>query len=208
MGTWSTIYKLGTVAQPNTPEAWAILAIKAELVFNGIVQGGMQMDNPTFGTGTDKKVKDFQGRNGLIQDGHVGPNTAHKLFKKRILQVEKTLEIEPGLLCKMKSLESSDDPACLSDDLHDRGPMQINKISHPQVSDRDCYFPPFCFVWAGKYVRAAYDGVLDQHGQKDWDLACASYNVGWGGARIWDRDGRPKTATAANYVRVVRNRVC
>lgn len=208
MATWGTIFKLGVDPQPNTPEAWAMLAIKAELVYCGIPQGGMQMDNPSFGSGTDRKVKDFQSRNGLIPDGHVGENTAHKLFKKRILQVEHTLGIEPGLLCKTKNLESSDDPACLSDDGNDRGPMQINRISHPQVTDQQCYFPPFCFVWSGKYLRAAYDGVLTSTGQHDWDLALASYNVGWGGARQWDRNGRPRASIASTYVRVVRSRVC
>lgn len=209
MATWGTYFELGVKPEPNTPEAWAMLAIKAEIVYNGITQGGMEMNNPEFGTGTAKKVKEYQRTVlGLDDDGVVGPYTAHHLFKKRILVVEKTLSIEPGLLCKTKSLESSDDPACLSDDEHDRGPMQINKISHPQVSDSQCYFPPFAFTWAGTYLRAAYDGILTTTGKKDWDLALASYNVGWGGARTWDKNGRPRTATASTYVRVVRSRVC
>jgi hypothetical protein len=209
MATWGTYFKLGFNPPKNTPEGWAMLAIKAEIVYNGIPQGGMEMDNPEFGVGTDRKIKEFQKITpGLEVDGIVGPWTAHALFKKRILTVERTLGIEPGLLCKVKSLESSDDPACLSANGDDRGPMQINRISHPQVTDQQCYFPPFCFTWSGKYLVDAYNGVLTADGQKDWDLALAAYNTGWGGARMWDRAGRPATATAATYVRVVRSRTC
>lgn len=209
MGTWSTYYELGVKAEATTPVGMAILAIKAELVFNGIPKYGMEMDSPTVGTGTVKAIRQFQNLiPGLVADGSVGPYTAHALFKKRILQVETTLGIERGLLCKVKSLESSDDPACLSDDKHDRGPMQINSISHPQVTDQQCYFPPFCFVWSGKYLRAAYEGVLTVDGKKNWDLALASYNVGWGGARTWDRNGRPHGTLAYGYVKMVRGRIC
>jgi hypothetical protein len=209
MGTWSTYYEQGVKAEPNTPTGWAILAIKAELVFNGIPRYGMEMDSPEVGTGTVRAIRQFQHSiPGLAADGSVGPYTAHALFKKRILQVEKTLGVEPGLLCKVKSLESSDDPACLSADLHDRGPMQINSVSHPQVTDEQCYHPPFCFMWSGKYLRAAYEGVLTVAGKKDWTLALASYNVGWGGARKWDRDGRPSGTLAYGYVKMVRGRIC
>lgn len=209
MATWGTYFKLGVDPLPNTPEAWAMLAIKAELVFNGIPQGGMKMADPQFGAGTKARVELFQKTvPGLDADGVVGPYTAHALFKKRILEVEKALQIQPGLLCKTKSLESSDDPACLSDNKDDRGPMQINRISHPQVLDQQCYFPPFCFTWSGHYLRSAYDGVLTTSGKKDWDLALASYNVGWAGARAWDRAGRPPGSVAGTYVRVVHSRVC
>lgn len=209
MAVWKTYYQLGFDPPEKTPEAWAMLAIKTEIVYNGIPQGGMDTTDPTFGKGTDEKVREFQASQaGLDVDGIIGPWTAHRLFRKRVLEVEKKLALPQGMLCKLKSLESSDDPAALSDDKHDRGPVQINDLSHPQVSDKDCYNPSFCFLWAGQYLRSAYDGIRTVDGQKDWDLALASYNVGWGGARRWDRAGRPRTATAYNYVKVVKNRVC
>lgn len=209
MGVWDTYYQLGTKAEPNTPLGWGILAIKAELVFNGIPQYGMTMSTPEVGNGTVKAIEHFQGTvTGLEVDGIVGPWTSHALFKKRILQVETTLGLPGGLLCKLKSLESSDDPAALSADGNDRGQVQINRISHPQVTDQQSFFPPFAFTWAGNYLKAAYNGVLTTAGKKDWDLALASYNVGWAGARRWDQMGRPASAAAATYIRVVRSRIC
>lgn len=209
MGTWSSYYELGTKAESNTPLGRGILAVKAELVFNGIPQYGMNMNTPEVGTGTVRAIEAFQKQiKGLDVDGVVGPWTSHALFKKRVLQVEHTLGLPAGLLCKLKSLESSDDPACLSDDEDDRGQVQINRKSHPQVSDSQAYFPPFAFTWAGQYLLAAYNGILTVDNKKDWDLALASYNVGWGGARKWDKDGRPRTATAAVYTRVVKGRTC
>jgi len=207
MGDWDQYFKLGMTGGFDRV-GWSILAIKAEIVYNGIAQGGLEMNNPEFGTGTDKKVKEFQKLKGLEVDGIVGPNTAHQLWMKRAFFVEKKYNIPEHLLCRCKVLESSDDPAALSDDQHDRGLMQINSVSHPMVTDQLAFNPAFSIEWAGQYLKIAHD-ILG-----DWTLALAAYNVGTAGARKWDQAGRPKTNqdgtpnTAARYVQVVLTRKC
>jgi hypothetical protein len=214
-GTWDTMFAEGLKPAPETREAWAMLGIKQELVYCGVRQGGLQMDSPEFGVGTTRCVKDFQrmnARDGLDVDGVVGPKTAHVLFRKRALEVEKKYLIQPTLLCKMRTLESSDDPACLSEDTNDRGLMQINKPAHPAVLDEMAYDPEYAIDWAGRYVITAYQMFLKEHPDYSrpalWDMACASYNVGTNGARKWDAAGRPPSSVASTYVRVVRSRTC
>jgi hypothetical protein len=214
-GTWDTMFAEGFNPSPGTREAYAMIGIKHELVYCGVRQGGMELDNPEFGGGTTRAVKDFQRanpRDGLDVDGVVGPHTAHVLFRKRALDVEKKYLIQPTLLCKMRTLESADDPACLSQDGNDRGLMQINRPAHPSVLDEMAYNPAYSIDWAGRYVITAYNMFLKDHPDYSrpalWDMACASYNVGTGGARRWDALGRPPSSTASTYVRVVRSRTC
>jgi len=215
-GTWDYYFEYGMEGAPGTREAFAIVGIKHELVYNGVPASMMQLDVPDFGSGTRSAVKQFQ-RNAprgdsLDVDGIVGPMTAHSLFRKRALAVEKLYLIEPTLLCKMRTLESADDPACVSLNGDDRGLMQINRPAHPQVTDEQAWNPAFAMDWAGRYLITAYNMFLKEHPDYTrsalWDMACASYNVGTGGARTWDKAGRPPSSTASTYVRVVRSRTC
>jgi soluble lytic murein transglycosylase-like protein len=207
VGNWDVIYKNGTKGGEDRI-GWGILSIKEELVYNGIEQGGMEMDNPTYGVGTAAKVKLFQKNNKLAADGEVGPNTAHALYKKRTLATEKKYGIEPGLLCKLKNLESADFPSCLGHDGTDRGQLQINKPSHPEVTDKQAFNFPFAIEFAAKLLSGHYKTF------GNWDDALAAYNLGAGGCRKWIAAGRPQTNadgtphTAAQYIRVVRKRVC
>lgn len=206
-GDWDVIFKVGTKGGEDRI-GWSILSIKEELVYNGIPQGGMTMTNPTYGTGTAAKVKAFQVAHNIHADGQVGPTTAHALYKKRTLATEKKYHIEPGLLCKLKNLESSDFPACLSVNHQDRGQLQINSVAHSDVSDKEAFNFPFAIDWAGRHLSYLY-GIFH-----NWDDALAAYNVGEGGAKKWIAAGRPTTnadgtpTTAAQYIRVVRRRVC
>jgi len=216
-GNWDTIFRLGCDL-PEDRHEWAMLGIKAELVYNGIPQGGMEMDNPEFGVGTRSKVIAFQKSKGLTPDGEVGPITAHELFKKRILAAEKQYRIEPGLLCKNQKLESGNDPASLSPDGEDRGLQQINRRWHPEVTDRMAWDPEFAIGYGARYLANAYAIFRKEFPAASeefvWDLALASYNVGTGPARTWGKAGRPqfgadgKVITAWQYVMVVRRQKC
>lgn len=209
MAAWTQYYKLG-LKGGNDPVGWAILAIKAEVVYNGIPQGGLEMSTPEYGTGTEKKVKEFQTKyGGLEVDGIVGPKTAHALWMKRTKFTQVKYNIPGNILCKTKTLESQDDPAAIgSVDPHDRGLMQINSVSHPTVTDQMAFMPSFAIEWAGQYFNLAFL-ILG-----DWTLATVSYNVGTAGARAWDKAGRPKfkadgtPTTAAKYLEVVTKQVC
>jgi hypothetical protein len=210
------MFESGLSAKPGTVLGYAICAIKRELVYNGVPGNIMQLDVPTIGSGTVTSIKRFQANaprsDALDVDGVVGPLTAHSLFRKRALAMETLYRIEATLLCKMRTLESADDPACLSQDGNDRGLMQINRPAHPQVADSQAYDPAFAMDWAARYLVTAYNMFSAEHPDYSrralWDMACASYNVGTGGARTWDKAGRPPSSTASTYVRVVRARTC
>lgn len=218
-GEWDTYFGEDTVPKEDR-HRWAMLAIKRELVYNGIPQGGMTMTNPDFGAGTTKAIKLFQTRNPACGDvdGVVGPKTAHELFKKRIRAAEVMYGVEPQLLCKNQSLESTNDPACLSPDRQDRGLQQINKKYHPDVTDEMAYDPAFAVGYGARYLSDAHAMFKKEFpGASEeflWDLALASYNVGTGPARTWGKAGRPEknadgtVSVAWRYVHVVRSRKC
>jgi hypothetical protein len=205
-GTWDVFFANGLRAPHDSRVGWAVLSIKFELVFNGVPQGGMEMGVASIGQGTDRAIKTFQQRNALEVDGVVGPKTAKVLIRKRAKLEANRVHAPDMLIAQQLELESADDFACVSANMEDRGPAQINGRWHPEVSDSSAYDVTFCVRWQADYMREAYDGVLTVNGKKDWDLALAAYNVGWAAARAWDKAGRPKTTTAGQYVAAVHSR--
>lgn len=201
MGAWTSAYRRGDTATAGTPRAYGILAIKAELVYRGFA--GMAVESTTFGRGTDRAVRKFQKIMGLAVDGIVGPNTARALFRKRVSEIEAAFGIPDHLLCKLKSLESSNDPGATGwVDPQDRGLYQINEGFHPEVTDDLAFDPDYAGRWTGRALRAAFNTF------KDWDVAIASHNVGTGGATEWQKAGKPAGTRAAEYVHLVRNAPC
>lgn len=205
-GTWDVYFSKPLDPPPGDRVGMAAVGIKHELVYNGVPQSGMDLDDPTFGSGTDAAIRKFQQSHGLTVDGSVGPNTAKSLFRKRGQAEAARIGCPKTLLCQQFDLESACDPACLSENGEDRGLSQINEMYHPTVDGSEACDPAFCIPWQADYLRAAYDNVFTVSGQKDWDLALAAYNVGWAAARKWDRAGRPKDSTAGRYVSAVHSR--
>lgn len=212
-GTWDTYFEAGVMATPGSRIAFAIVSVKHELVYNGQPVGGMNLDVPEVGAGTVKAIKAFQKAHGLVVDGSAGPATCLVLWRKRCIAEATRVGAPKMLLAQQKSLESADDPACVSLNGDDRGLAQINRIYHGvAMPDSKAFTASLALPWQADYMRQAYDGVLTTKGKKDWDLALASYNVGWAGARAWDRAGRPnvdpdgRPNVAARYVRVVKSR--
>lgn len=211
-GTWDVMFEAPLRAPIGSRVGLAIVSVKHELVFNGIPVGGMNLDVPEIGSGTERAISLFQKRNGLVVDGSCGPKTALVLMRKRSIEEALRIGAPRMLVAQQKSLESVDDFACVSENEEDRGPSQINKRFHPEVTDAKAYTVSFCLHWQADYLREAYDDVLTTKGKRDWDLALAAYNVGWGPARKWDEAGRPvtnpdgKPNVAAQYVRVVKSR--
>lgn len=218
-GLWDVMFEAPLRAPADDRVGLAIVSIKHELVYNGIPVGGMNLDVPEIGAGTERAIKTFQSRNGLTVDGSVGPKTATVLWRKRAKAEAVRIGAPPMLLAQQKSLESADDPACESakkgsdPKLRDRGLVQSNQFYHEAtLPEKDAFNAAIAMHWQADYMRSAYDGVLTAAGKKDWDLALAAYNVGWSAARTWDRAGRPaknaddKPNTAYEYVRVVKTR--
>jgi hypothetical protein len=75
-GTWDVYFSKPLDPPPGDRVGMAAVGIKHELVYNGVPQSGMDLDDPTFGSGTDAAIRKFQQSHGLTVDGSVGPNTA------------------------------------------------------------------------------------------------------------------------------------
>jgi hypothetical protein len=114
-GTWDVYFSKPLDPPPGDRVGMAAVGIKHELVYNGVPQSGMDLDDPTFGSGTDAAIRKFQQSHGLTVDGSVGPNTAKSLFRKRGQAEAARIGCPKTLLCQQFDLESACDPACLSD---------------------------------------------------------------------------------------------
>lgn len=206
-GTWDVVYEQGVQAPVGSRIGLAIVSVKHELVYNGVPVGGMNLDVPSIGKGTVSAIKRFQREHKLKADGSIGPDSAVVLWRKRAIAEALRVGAPRMLLAQQKSLESADDPACVSAgpdaDPHkrDRGLAQINAFYHGDaMPDEKAFTASLALQWQANYMREAFKGL------GDWMLALAAYNVGWAEARRWDAAGRPKNTTAGQYVHVVLSR--
>lgn len=206
-GTWDVFYEGGLQAPVGSRVGLAIVSVKHELVYNGVPVGGMNLDVPDIGTGTVNAIRRFQSQHGLEVDGSCGPKTATVLFRKRAVAEAARVGAPKMLLAQQKSLESADDPACVSAgptaDPHkrDRGLAQINAFYHGEVMpDEKAFTASLALAWQATYMLEAFKGL------GDWIVALAAYNVGWAEARKWAAAGRPKGTIAGQYVAAVLSR--
>lgn len=193
----------------------ACLAFKNEYLFNGYTGQGINCPlaiTPWYGECAAAVTARFQKNQSLkgLTSGVLGPTVAKVLFRKRSEEVEAQYSIPDNLLSKLKSLESANDPAAIGYlDERDRGLLQINSYFHPDVSDDEAFDPAFSLDWGGKNLKSAFNTF------KDWDVAIAAHNVGWGGAEVWQDAGKPAEGgsilfpslytRATQYVSLVRS---
>jgi len=209
---WTQYYRYGQTYQPETPHGYAIISIKEELRYNGY--GKNIVLNLVYGSAMLNRVKEFQAANGLIPDGVIGPRTLKALSKKRVAAAEAVYGIPGRYICKQFDLESGFDYAAVGYiDKDDRGPGQINRRYHPDVSDAEAHNLAFSATWSAAYLRGHYGSL------GDWDAALAAHNIGLYYARKWLAAGKPPRGVfttggtdiaeiATRYVALVKGKVC
>lgn len=209
MAAWSTYYKW---TQPLTwghddSYGYACMSIKKELVYNGFTEG-VDPSKQVIGLQASNAIKEFQKLKGLTADGVVGPNTARVLFKKRALAVENKYDIPNNWVCKLKTLESANDPGAVgSVDPDDHGLVQINLRFHPDFSLQEAIDAELSLNYAGQTLHDRYISI------GDWEGAVVSWNTGAYWATRWVRDGKPATGNdyyvrATNYITNVKKQTC
>lgn len=157
-------------------------------------------DDGVFGPVTERAVKQFQELAGTKADGVVGPNTSKLLLfpdlRRKVNRLRKARPktdelITPVLVCGVISHESNWDAGAVGYlDERDVGLAQINAEAHPEWTEEERLNPMLSFEFVYRYLHAALIEL-----DLDLDLAIASYNLGLGGARTWDRKGRPNPYT-------------
>src|SRR3954451_8232451 len=106
MGAWTQVYRKGETGAPGTPLAYAIVALKYELHFNGHGEG-LTLNGPTFGVTMAQQTRAFQEAAGLSADGVIGQPTARALYRKRIASLSQKTSVPVDVICKVASLESA-----------------------------------------------------------------------------------------------------
>jgi len=221
-GAWSSYYQYKDRAEPGTPKAYGIVAMKRELAYRGYGKG-LDTESLFFGAAARDRTKEFQldFKIGLKKDGTptgvIASGTARKLFKKRIWDASHKASpiVVPALtLCRQLNLESGFDPAAVGNvDPRDRGLAQINSYWHPTVSDEEAFDPAFAIPWAANYFAANLDAL------KDIGAATAAHNVGRFYARKWLEAGKPASGiftetgrdvavVITRYLQLVNGREC
>jgi peptidoglycan hydrolase-like protein with peptidoglycan-binding domain len=208
-GAWSHIYQYGLSAPAGSRLAYAIVAVKRELAYNGFPRS-MVVGAPAFGDAARTAAAAFQRAHGLKPDGRIGPATALSLFRKRALAVETQLGIPNHLLARDKTLESANDPGAVGENGIDTGLEQIYLTAHPGITIAQATDPAFALPWAGRYLL---DNFAALH---DWQAAIAAHNVGRYYAGKWlaagkpaaggpiFNDGRDAYTVASRYVQLVQ----
>jgi len=218
-GAWNEYYEYKDRAEPGTPRAYGMVALKRELAYRGYGKG-LDTESLFFGAAARDRTKEFQlaHKIGLKRDGTptgvIASGTARKLFKKRVWEAAHKAEVPALVVCRQINLESGFDPAAVGNvDPRDRGLVQINSYWHPEVTDEKAFDPSFSIPWAANYLA----GNLEALG--DIEAATAAHNVGRFYAKKWLEAGKPKTgiytengkdvaAIITKYLQLVNSREC
>lgn len=210
---WTQWYRYKDRAEPNTPKAYALVALKRELKYRGFGKG-LDTESLFFGAAARNNTKLFQESVGLKADGVIGPTTARRLFKKRVWDSSHKEDVPPLMLCKQLNLESGYDPAAVGYvDPRDRGLAQINSYWHPEITDDKAFDPAFSIPWAANYLSENIKAL------KDVDAGLAAHNVGRFYARQWLEAGKPAqglytvegkdyAAIITKYLSLLKSREC
>jgi len=210
---WTSYYRYKDRAEPGTPKAYALVALKRELKYRGFDKG-LDTESLFFGAAARDRTEEFQASVGLKGDGVIGPTTARRLFKKRIWDAGHKSNIPPLMLCKQLNLESGFDPAAVGYvDPRDRGLAQINSYWHPEVEDNKAFDPAYSIPWAADYLSENLKAL------GDIDAALAAHNVGRFYARQWLEANKPASglytvegkdyaAIITKYLQLLKSRDC
>jgi hypothetical protein len=180
--------------------------------YNMVVDG-------VWGPGTDAALKawqtavgtDFSGKP-MIIDGIYGQQTARTMWQPRLLQAFQNkangfqflpnadnIALLNDYAKATVMLESGWDIAAVGYTTPlDNGLCQINTKAHGISSD-EAFRPDYAFNFKANFVLDNFAYSLG-----DLEIAIVSYNVGQGGAYDWDRNGRPLTWAAADYLRAIK----
>lgn len=193
---------------------WALVGWKHELAYNGFI-GGAVLDTPVLGDAAYKQIMAFQKANGIVADGDIGPRTGKALLRKRIFAAQAKEVIPDNLLCKLVAQESGFDIGAIGYvDTRDRGPVQMHLGYVGSVSLDKAIRPEISIPFCAATLRSRADYY------KDWDVAVASWNVGFAGGDYWKKSGklasggRPDLGLdnlyerATAYVTAVKTRTC
>jgi peptidoglycan hydrolase-like protein with peptidoglycan-binding domain len=134
------------------------------------------------GPRTEWAVQWFQRRNNLVDDGALGPKTAKGMFIPLTVLSCGQMGVPAAHLLGMFELESAWDPGAVSTwykpvNGPDRGLAQINKNSHPDISDAQAFDPLFAIPYA---VQRLHNSPAD--------------------ALEWYRTGQPPDQQISDYV--------
>lgn len=158
-----------------------MFAFKRELFFNGVAQEDLWVEENLWDGVADKALRYFQQEQGLNVDGQLGPETARLLFHRRATDIEKRHGVAAGVLCRLKTCLSQNDPVAeASHELDCEGLMQINLRYNPLISKEQAWDPQFAMEHAASWLAIAYEYVGE-----DWEGALAAYVIGRSPAADW-----------------------
>lgn len=194
-------YYLGSGDEVGSINAYAVRqAVKAyQRALNRRLAGDNLVIDGRFGAVTSAAVTRFQNRHPEVGIwGGIGPDTSKALLYPDLLkEVEDANFKHPNIVSGTINTESMWDAGAVGFlDETDLGLAQINGKAHPEWSDAERLRPKRAF----RFIMAYYTNSFNQLGN-DLDLVVASYNLGIGGARSWDRAGRPDEWTPAGASR-------
>ena len=204
-------YKQGMDGRNDARLGAGLIAIKAELVFNGF--DDKIVLNPVFGEAAANRLGEFQANKGLKADKVAGPITLRELFRKRIEQTEDLFDFWRGTLGRQIWLESNFDPIAKGVvDPDDTGIAQINLRIHSTITEAQAFDPVFAFRWAAQYIADAEARIISEVDARK--AARAAYNVGTEYAKQWmlarfpasggpDLGGQDSFTRATNYIALI-----
>lgn len=187
-------YYLGSGGPSDDPNENAVYhAVRAyQKALNNRLGIDLKIDG-VFGPATSQAVTRFQRRHPEVGIwGGIGPDTSRALlYPTMVAVVNKQGFKYPNLVSGTIKTESYWDAGAVGYlDETDVGLAQINAQSHPEWSTAERLKPKRCF----KFIIHYFNNAFNQLGN-DLDLVVSSYNLGIGGARVWDRAGRPDIYT-------------
>lgn len=187
-GSWPFAYRLGLDFRnnPQGRDAFGMAAFKRALIRSGYNDSGIDVKSNVWDENTSVALKLFQKEQGLVADGLLGAPTAALLLHPVAADVELRGGIPAGLLCRLKTHLSQNDPVAEAvHGLDCEGLMQINMRFNPMISQENAWDPQFSLQHVSKFLLMAcgYTG--------DWDSALVAYVIGREPAREWAAQGKP-----------------
>lgn len=209
--SWPFFYgpEVEAMKDPRGRVAFGLYAFKKELIFNGLAVG-LDARLPTFCVSTSRYVIEFQKANDLEPDGLIGPKTAQILFSMRTRHLEHRFGIYDGLLSKLKTARSGNDPVA-EGPAGEEGIMGLNVPFEPETRLEDAWDPAWALEVGASRLLAAIRFCEDEAG------GIASWEIGRWYAREWVKAGKPPSGgpeigkqdaylRAFSYVQLVNDR--
>jgi hypothetical protein len=173
-----------------------------------------------YGFFTMGAVKEFQRDRGIKPvDGVVGRKTMEALFLQRIRKRAVFFGVPPKYMCGQIIQESGYDPAATGFiDPNDRGWVQINFESHPDIPDEKAFFADYALDYGAKRMHTAFNANVrklggdphPQNAETDYGLTPEQLALAWkcaiaqhnspADANAWLETGEPPDEQIEQYV--------